>query len=276
MRKYRKSGIALTIFVCAILAVMTMPGIGTAADRKTIKLRVVSGHPLSKGTFWIEGIEGFFIPEVKKRVLERTDGYEVEFKAFYGGTVAKLGEVLETVESGLADIGYVLPLAEMAKIDPYNFNFWVPFSTTDKETVARACIKTVDHFPIFEEVLAKYNQKRLGHTYAIQDSYEIISNVPVKTMEDLKGVKIAHAGSFLPLVAALGATPVQAVYTEIYTSMDTGVFNGFTMPATAAVAFRIHEVGKYFIRPGLGVMQAGIITANKNTLKNLKDKNGFR
>jgi TRAP-type C4-dicarboxylate transport system substrate-binding protein len=202
-------------------------------------------------------------------VLAQTKKYKVECKGFYGGTVAKLGEVLETVESGLADIGHILSLAEMAKIDPYNLTFWVPFSTDNMEKVLKAYSKTVDHFSIFEEVLTKCNQIRLGHAYTLQDSYQIISNVPVKTMEDLKGVKIAHAGSFLPMIAALGATPVQAVYTEIYTSMDTGVFNGFTMPATSAVAFRIQEVGKHFIKPNLGAMIAGVLTINAKKMKKL-------
>jgi len=269
MEKCKRSGILFVLFVFAILAVMTTPGVGEAAGRKLIKLRVVAGHPLAKGTFWIQSLENFFCREVEKRVLEETENYKVECKGFYGGSVAKLGEVFETVESGLADIGHILALAEMAKIDPYNLTFWVPFSTGDMEVALKAYSKTVDHIPIFDELLAKYNQRRIGHAYTLQDSYQIISNVPIKTMEDMKGVKLAHAGSFLPMIAALGATPVQAVYTEIYTSMDTGVFNGFTMPATSAVAFRIHEVGKYFIKPDLGAMIAGLLTINAKKMKKL-------
>jgi C4-dicarboxylate-binding protein DctP len=269
MRKYRKSGIGLIILACAALIVTTMPSIGNTAERQKITLRVATGHPLSKGTYWVEGIEYFFIPEVQKRVLERTDKYQVEIKGFYGGSLAKLGEVLETVENGLADIGYVLPLAEMAKIDPYNFTFWVPFGTSDLDKLATAVVDTVNHFPIFDQVLAKYNQRRLGNPYCITDSYQIISNVPLRKMEDFKGVKLAHAGSFLPLIAALGATPVQAVFTEIYTSMDTGVFNGFVMSPDSAVAFRIQEVGKYLTKLDLGAMEAGVLTVNLNTFNKL-------
>ena len=269
MKRRSKFFICLATAFCLLVIFTLTPSMGLGADRKTISLRLVSGHPKSKGTFWIESLDDFFIPEVQKRAMEKTTGYKVECKGFYGGTVAKLGEVLETVENGLADIGFILPLTEMAKIDPYNLTFWLPFSTPDLEKVLKAYTKTVEHFPAFDQMLAKYNQRRLGQAYNLQDSYEIISNAPIKTMEDMKGLKIAHAGSFLPMIGALGATPVQAVYTEIFTSMDTGVFNGFIMPATSAVAFRIHEVGKYFIRPNFGAMIAGVITVNNNSWKKL-------
>lgn len=269
MIKCRKTGIWLIMLACAMLIVTSGPGICNAAKRQTITLRVVGGHPLSEGDYWIYSLQHFFIPEVEKRVLERTDKYKVVMRGFYGGSVAKLGEVLEAVQGGLADIGYVLPLTEMSAIDPFNVTFWIPFSSPHIDSTLKAYIKTVDHFPIFNEMLAKYNQKLLGNAFCTTDSYQIVSNVPIRTLNDLKGLKLAHAGSFLPMIAALGATPVQSVYTDMYTSIDTGVYNGFVIAPTAAYAFKIYEVAKYLLKLDLGAQDAGILTINLNTWKKL-------
>ncbi len=67
----------------------------------------------------------------------------------------------------------------------------------------------------------------------------------------------------LPWLAALGATSVQASYNDVYTSMDTGVIDGYSMPANVVTAFKIYEVGKYFTKCGLaGADVCGILNIN--------------
>ena len=263
-------------FVSVILAVVSVfvfvamtPGIGQAADRKVFKLRSVGGHPYAKGCFWIQSQEDFFCREVEKRVRERTDKYEVKFRGMYGGSVCKLGEVLETVQRGIADVGFVATVFEMSKLEPFNFTFWIPFTSGDVPMILRSAIKTVNHFPLFNETLARYNQRLIGNAYLTQTSYHLITNFPVKTMDDLKGKKIGHGGPMLPWLAALGATSVQATYNEVYTSMDTGVIDGYSMPANVVSGFKIFEVGKYFTEVNFCGTMAGILTINLKTWNKL-------
>lgn len=267
MKKYLVS--VILAVVSALVFVAMTPGLGQAADRKVFKLRSVAGHPYAKGCFWIVSTEDFFCREVERRVLERTDKYEVKFKGMYGGSVCKLGEALETVQRGIADIGFVATVFEMSKLEPFNFTFWIPFTSSDVPSVLRTTTKTVNHFPLFSETLAKYNQKLVGNAYLSQTTYNLITNYSVKTMEDLKGTKLGHGGPMLPWLAALGATSVQCTYPEVYTSMDTGVINGFAMPANVVAGFKIFEVGKYFTEVDFGATMAGILTINLKTWKKL-------
>lgn len=263
MKKHKGLGIWAAILVSLVLLVTMIPSSGKAADPRTIKLRVTGGHPYAAGTFWIRSLEDFFCREVEKRVLERTQKYQVQCKSFYGGSLAKLGEVLETVESGLADIGLVVTVFEMSKIELWNFTYWIPFTTSDMEMMLKATIKTVDHFPEFDQNLARYKQRRIGAAYWVQAPYDLITTFPVKSLEDLKGKKLGHGGPMLPWLAALGATSVQASYNEVYTSMDTGVIDGYSMPANVVTAFKIYEVGKYFTRCALaGANVCGVVTMN--------------
>ena len=45
---------------------------GDSEKRKIIKLRVTAGHPNT--ALWIEKMQTFLIPEIKKRVLESNQG----------------------------------------------------------------------------------------------------------------------------------------------------------------------------------------------------------
>ncbi|MHC4362931.1 MAG: C4-dicarboxylate TRAP transporter substrate-binding protein, partial [Planctomycetota bacterium] len=49
----------------------------------------------------------------------------------YGGTIAKLGGVLEAIEAGVLDMGLVAYPFEPAKLFLHNFSYHVPFGTPD-------------------------------------------------------------------------------------------------------------------------------------------------
>ncbi|MBN1106709.1 MAG: TRAP transporter substrate-binding protein DctP [Deltaproteobacteria bacterium] len=265
MKSHHKVSVWLVLFGFVAVLLLLSTSQAAAATRETINLRMAAGHPYSAGTFWVKSVEDFFCREVEKRVTAKTQKYEVKFKSFYGGTLAKLGEVLETVENGLADLGLVVQVFEMSKLEVWNFTYWIPFATKDIDKLIIAHNKTIDHFPIFDENLKNFKQRRVGHAYWSQAPYELITKFPVKTMEDLKGKKLGHGGPMLPWLAALGATSVQASYNDVYTSMDTGVIDGYSMPANVVTAFKIHEVGKYFTQLSLaGANIAGVITINLN------------
>lgn len=257
------------IAIIALVPLLAITGVlisqdSLAADREVIKLRVVAGHPYANGTFWVRSLEDFFCREVEKRVLAQTKDYKVECKGYYGGSVAKLGEVLETVQNGLADIGLITTVFEMSKIEPFNFTFWVPFNTRDIEKNLRAFIKTSKQLPLFKKMFARYKQIPLGAAFWPQTSYQLITTFPIKTLEDLKGKKLGHGGPMLPWLAALGATSVQANYSEVYTSMDTGVIDGYAMPSNVATAFKIYEVGHYFTIVDFATTVCGVVTMNMN------------
>jgi len=81
----------------------------------------------------------------------------------YGGSIAKLGEVLEAIESGLMDIGDVHVPFEPAKLMAHNFSYFIPFGTPDILTASKAAKKVYDDYPQLKDILEKkYNQVFLG------------------------------------------------------------------------------------------------------------------
>jgi TRAP-type C4-dicarboxylate transport system substrate-binding protein len=268
MRGHGKQARWLTVLASVVLSVVLISGFGVAAERKVIKLRLAAGHPYAAAA-WVKTLEDFFAPELEKRVLAETDDSKVVCQGFYGGSLAKLGEVLEAVENGIVDIGIVNNVFELAKLEIFTFNWWIPFTSPDMRQVILANIKVLDQFPVFEETLARYNQRRVGNAFNQVESFNLITNFPVKTMEDLKGRKIAHGGPMIPWLKALGAVGVQSVFTDAYTSIDTGVYEGWAMPLNVALTFKVYEVAPYYTIVDFGASVPGYVTINLDTWKRL-------
>jgi TRAP-type C4-dicarboxylate transport system substrate-binding protein len=239
-----------------------------AAQREVIELRMTAGHPYAAAV-WVKTLEDFYGPEVSRRVLEETDRYQVEFKGFYGGSLAKLGEVLEAIESGTADIGITNNIFEQSKLEIHNFSWWPPFASGDLEEVIEANAKVMDRVPVFDEVFANYNMKQLGRAFNMNPSFQLVTNFPIKKLEDLKGKKLAHGGSMIPWLKALGAVGVQSTFTDAYTSIDTGVYQGWAMPLNVAMTFKVYEVANYITIIDLGADISGYVCINLDTWNSL-------
>ena len=67
------------------------------AQAEDIKLRIASGHPTANT--YVNLMQSFFVPEVTKRVAARTK-HKVEFIEGYGGSMVKVADTLEGVQSG--------------------------------------------------------------------------------------------------------------------------------------------------------------------------------
>jgi TRAP-type C4-dicarboxylate transport system substrate-binding protein len=72
-------------------------------------------------------------------------------------------------------------------------------------------------------------------------------NKPLRTLEDLKGLKIrTPSAAQSAQLAALGATPIDMPVTQIYNNLDRGVIDATMIPMSAALDFKLIEVAKYF------------------------------
>lgn len=208
--------VARITFVVMTAALLLLSGTVRA---ETFRLVIGAGHPVA-ASVWITSMRDFFQVEVKKQVEAKTP-HKIEWVEAYGGSIAKLGEVLEAVESGLMDIGDLHVPFEPAKLMAHNFPYFIPFGTPDPVMASKAARKVFDETPQLREILEKkYNQVYLA-TGSV-GNYNLVTTFPWEKVEQLKGRKIAAAGPNIPWLQAVGAIPVQSNLNEAYTSMQTG------------------------------------------------------
>ena len=61
--------------------------------------------------------------------------------------------------------------------------------------------------------------------------FQLFLNKPIKTVADLKGMKIRVSPTNVPFMKAVGANPVQMPPSDVYTAMERGVVDGYILPA---------------------------------------------
>lgn len=226
--------------------------------KETIKLKIGSGHPTA--TDWIRFLSDYFCKEVVKRVNERTN-YRLELSEHWAGSVAKLGEELESAEIGLLDMAGIIVPFEPTKLYLHNYGYNIPFFPGDPKVNARINTKLYREFPALKNEFRKYNQIYLGS--GSMDDYGLSLNFPMHTAADIKGRKIAAAGPNLPWISGVGAVPVQGNLNEAYTGLQTGVYEGWVMFVTSVVGFKLYEISKHYTHMNFGATpNVVIITIN--------------
>jgi TRAP-type C4-dicarboxylate transport system substrate-binding protein len=77
------------------------------------------------------------------------------------------------------------------------------------------------------------------------------SKEPIKTLEDLEGVKLRVGGGGVRMAEALGATPVAMPATKAYEAIQKGVADGAMFPFESIAGFRLGELVNYHLEiPG--------------------------
>ncbi len=241
---------------------------GDSSGKEVIEMVVGAGHPADT-VQWTYGVTHFFQKNVQERVAAETD-YEIQWTEAYGGTVAKLGEVLEAVEGGLLDVGMIVYVFEPTKLMLEGMTYRMPFQSPDPIVVAEAAMELYEEYPEFKADFEKYNQKFLG--LAVSDNYNLFTTFPVDEVSDLENKKIAGAGANLKWIEGTGTVGVQSNLNEGYTSMQTGVYEGFINPTGAMYRFKIHEVSDYLLLADFGVQIVGGLTINMDTWNSLPEE----
>ncbi|HEX6979471.1 MAG TPA: C4-dicarboxylate TRAP transporter substrate-binding protein [Alphaproteobacteria bacterium] len=243
----------------AVALCMTVAGISAASAQETIRLRIASGHP--PVNTYVNLMQNFFVPEVTKRVAERTK-YKVEFVEGYGGAMVKVADTLEAVQSGIIDIGGYCFCFEPSNLPLHAFQVMLPFGTMSPVKSVKLARAVYDKVPYMSKVFEdKYNQKLLG--LIADNGYNLGTAFEWNTLDDLKGKKIAGAGLNLKWLEHAGVVPVQSSLPEAYQAMQTGVYSGWIMFPSGWVNFKLYEVGPYYTEIGFGSITWHGLTINK-------------
>ena len=227
---------------------------------------VVSGHP---PVFrWVRMIPEAFVPAVEAS-LEGT-GDSISFTEQYGGTIAGVGEELETVESGLAEIGVCHSLFDPAKLAVQNVTYYTPFVSDDVRTVMTFMDELYRSEPKMRRAYEDNGTVWLGAPTGIDD-YLLMTTFPVESLDDLDGRKIAAPGPAINWLSGTGAVGVSGNLTTYYNDIKAGVYDGTIVFASAALPGKLHEVAPYVTRFGLGAQVAGGLCANADWHEGLSD-----
>ena len=161
----KKEILRVVMLACAVLLLFSLVscnrnrGSAQPGGKQSISLRIGSGHSLANP--WVASMDNFFVPEVSKRVSERTN-YEIEWVKAYGASVARLGDELEAIEEGLLDLGTIIIVFEPVKLMLHTMQYRMPFACSDPIVANKVSQQLYREFPEHVTEYEQHNQKLLA------------------------------------------------------------------------------------------------------------------
>ena len=178
-----------------------------------------------------------------------TEG-RVEVQVFPSGTLSKGLDVRSAVRKGVAEIGHTWMGYDWGK-DKTTVLFGGYAGSMDSERML--------HW-IYEagglEMWREYNEEKfdlVSFPAFIRTAEAFLhSRKPVRTLDDLKGLKFRTAGAWLEISKSLGAAPVTMPGGEVYAALERGTIDATewgTLYENQTTGF--HKIAKYVIIPGV-------------------------
>ncbi len=173
-----------------------------------------------------------------KNVSDRTGG-KVKVEVYPAGELGDQPALAEQITMSALDMA-VVSLGNMAMYDKKLNAMTAPFLFADYDHAHR----TIDNFVMtwMNEGLAEHDAVGLSmFDYGFRQT--TTKGVPVKTADDLKGLKIRVPPSTGLLAAfdAVGANTQRIAYSELYTSLKQGVVVGQENPVFTILADSLYE-----------------------------------
>jgi tripartite ATP-independent transporter DctP family solute receptor len=230
---------------------------GTVAQPATVKIRF--GNSQSPGDATVDTMANF------KKEVEASGRIQVEL--FPSGQLGKIEEAMEMLRSGAIQM-YVNSPQYLAKWYPEIQVTSLPYLFDTPEAADR-----VLDGPFGTDLRAKVEEKTDFVIMGYEEfGFKHVFNRrrPVHTIDDLKGLKLRVIASPITIKTfqALGASPVGMAYSEVYSSIQSGVIDGAELPFAVVRAAKMYEVAKYMSTTG-HFFELALIVGSKTWLQSL-------
>ena len=213
----KRKNLFVFVLVC-VFTFISFVTISLAADYPAMKLKTTSWFPAQ--SFTNQMVE-WFAQEIEKR----TSG-KITFERYYGGALLKGGEHLEGIQHGVADFGVISPSYTPGKTPLAYSDYAFPFAPRKAKTAVILRRQIYNEFPWMEDELTGLNLKLIYFGTACD--YGLLSRNPVRSLADLKGMKVVQLGGyFADWTRAGGINPLSGVSSsDRYERMRSGVVDG--------------------------------------------------
>ncbi|KMK65925.1 TRAP transporter substrate-binding protein DctP [Puniceibacterium sp. IMCC21224] len=201
---------------------------------------------------------------------KRTDGKH-SIDVFWGGSVAKTGEIPEALAAGVGDFGDIIT-PYFPDLMPLNnaVGFFIPQPMNTLE-VGHFMEEMHATYPEFKQELAENNLYAFG--FRPLEGYGMLCNKPVTSAADMQGLRIRSYGFAYPkLIEALGATPVSIATSEAYEALQRSIIDCTPIGPALARGWKYDEVAKYYIELPLGASFGHLLAMNLDSYEGMDDE----
>jgi TRAP-type C4-dicarboxylate transport system substrate-binding protein len=194
--------------------------------------------------------------------VNKDGGGAIDVHVFVGYSLVNMLNTLDRVEGGVADLAFCI-LGPVSSQFPKTLVATLPFEAENAHEAGLALQRLYDKGVIADEWT---KVKPIAFGVFANTSYHTVP--PVKTLADLKGVKVSVQGRLAAeTLQTLGGTPISLPINEVYEALNRGTIQGAAIGWPAAVAFKLTDIAHNHIRASLGGEAAIMIMNNQSYAK---------
>jgi TRAP-type transport system periplasmic protein len=190
--------------------------------------------------------------------VEKLTNGRVKIKIYPAGTLGAPAQLPEIVKTGVADIAFIFPSMTAGRF-PRTSAFDLPFLFSSSTQTTRVA------YELFDRYLADdYKDYKVLWLYASDTGQIYSATRPIKTLEDLKGMKMrTPSATMSDALKRLGANPVGLPITELQMALDKHVIDGALTPNTVVADFKLYHQIKHITQADVYVSLLAVLMNKK-------------
>lgn len=231
-----------TAAATALAASLALSGGALAADKESHSFQMATGW--AGGPLMDVGAKAF-----ADKVSEMSDG-RITIEVFPAGTLGPGLKVSETVKNGVADMGHTWAGYDWGA-DPTAVLFGGYAGSFDTEKMLHWLYRAGGADLQAEWRSEKFDLVSMPLFIRTAEVF-LHSRKPVKSLDDLSGLKLRTAGAWLEISRGMGAAPVTMPGGDVYTALERGAIDATewgTLWENITPGF--HRITKYVVIPGI-------------------------
>ncbi len=219
----------LALGLCALLAA---PAPALAAEPVTLKFSHVNAE-----NAW-STVNGL-IPWLQK--VEEDSRGTLKMELYANNTLTKDNQAWMAVRNGIADMAW-LPMGRYPGMNP--LLEVIGLGGLVYEDAMGATERVWNILDTVPAAMKPFAANRLIALYSTDTAF-LLTKKPVRSLEDLKGMKIRCTSVYVNSLKALGAVPVVLGMPDVYMSLQKGVIDGLICDWESVSGFRLYDEAKY-------------------------------
>lgn len=175
--------------------------------------------------------------------VEAHSGGRLRVRPSWAGALISSDQSMIELRHGIADIGLITPIYERGGVQMLRAQsgFYGGVANIPEQVEVYDCLAAAT--PEFGRELAGL------HVLAVQGGNlpgVLTRTKPIRTLDDLKGLRLRAPVELIPVLRDLGADPVNMPMNDVYSSLAKGVLDGVVAPADTLQTLHFAEVAHHF------------------------------
>jgi len=261
-----RAGVKAVVLLFATLLVTACGG--QDQDSNTKQAAVIEWKLV---TSWPKGFPGLGVaPERFAEKIKLLSQGRLKIEVYGAGELIPSFDVFNAVSKGTAQMGHSAAFYWQKKIPAAPFFTSVPFGMTAQEM--NAWLHYGGGLELWQELYAPYGVMPMagGNTGAQMGGW---FNKEIKSIADLKGLKMRLPGFGADVLKRAGGIPVSMPGGELFTALETGAIDATEWVGPYNdLAFGLHNAARYYYYPGWQEPSTTLeFLINKNAFQALPD-----